>query len=185
MIEHIEKLDIDEVEEKIKALELAREHELLELQGISYLFDGEEYYVTYIESMLYHLDHQINGHDEDIFRELLLSYRRLMTIDREISKLKEHAKYLDEVEECYWKFRTQQDVEEDMDFLDGYFAKYQTYIPDEVETGYIPVGEVEEQHGIKIGKRCRSRNMLPLELNIKNSAEQRAREESRNQDRYR
>lgn len=135
MIEHIEKLDIDEVEEKIKALELAREHELLELQGISYLFDGEENYVTYIESMLYRLDHQINAHDEDIFRELLLSYRRLMTIDREISKLKEHGKYLDEVEECYWKFRTQQDHEEDMDFLDEYFAKYQTYIPDEVETG--------------------------------------------------
>lgn len=57
---------------------------------------------------------------------------------------------------CYKNFTTKQDEDEANDIINKSVEKYATYIPDEVETGYIPVGEVEEQHGIKVVKLNRS-----------------------------
>ncbi|MBR5662609.1 MAG: hypothetical protein IKX00_03025 [Bacilli bacterium] len=50
---------------------------------------------------------------------------------------------------CYKMFKTQQDEDEAIDIINKSVEKYATYIPDEVETGYIPI-EVEEKHGIKM-----------------------------------
>ena len=102
---------------------------------------------------------------------------------------------------CYKQFETHQEENEKKDIIDNSVMKYTTYIPDEVETGYIPVGKVEEQHGIKlvnlkgkpIGRQYKlplvktvpSYKMVPLEQDIKRSCEQRAGEESIQRDRYR
>ena len=47
---------------------------------------------------------------------------------------------------CYEEFTTQQDEDEVRDIINKNVEKYATYIPDGVETGYIPVGEVEENN---------------------------------------
>ena len=46
---------------------------------------------------------------------------------------------------CYKMFKTQQDEDEAIDIINKSVEKYATYIPEEVETGYIPVDEYNEE----------------------------------------
>lgn len=56
---------------------------------------------------------------------------------------------------CYKQFETHQEENEKNDIIDNSVMKYTTYIPDDVETGYIPIGEFDEEE-------CHDINMFEL-----------------------
>ena len=100
--------------------------------------------------------------DQELFCVFLKCNKYLYELETRIKRLEAIKKYEDQVDECYFAYLTQQEDERMMDGGDASAKCFENYIPDEVETGYIPVGEAEEQHGIKIVKLDRG-PVYPIE----------------------
>ena len=47
----------------------------------------------------------------------------------------------EEIDRCYNLFTTKQQEDENLDYYDKKVKKFEKYIPDEVETGYIPIDD--------------------------------------------
>lgn len=121
--------------DRIRDLEKQRKKEVLVLQDISVLFECGEDYSSYINDIINGVDYVINAKDREVLKALLESYRNLMNIDKEILKEKYLRKYIEEVGECYDSYITQQTYDMFKDMNDERDKKFETYIPDEVETG--------------------------------------------------
>lgn len=93
--------------------------------------------------------------DQELFCVLLKCSKYLYELETRIKRLEAIKKYEDQVDECYFAYLTQQEDERMMDGGDASAKCFEKYIPDEVETGYIPTDEFD-------GKECHDINMFEL-----------------------
>lgn len=195
---------MESIEYRLEELKNERIDLLKDLRDAYIEFDpnAEDHYS--IQNVTERLENgYMNAKDEEILLELLTRFKKVVDIDREIRNLEEHKTYEEQVDACYESFITTQERERMMDDGDKSAKMFETWIPEEVETGIVPdENEIEnEHHGIKlvelkgkpIGRQYRlplvksvaSYKTVPLEQDIQRACNQRAAEESMQQDRYR
>lgn len=84
----------------------------------------------------------LNRNEEDLFFDILKANKTISDLDLKIRKLKAKRDYDIQVNICYLQFITKQVKDEHLDESDKEEKYFETYIPEEVETGYF---ESEEE----------------------------------------
>ena len=90
------------------------------------------------ENATKNLDERIlDTRNDNLFFDVLNLYKYLSRIYKRIKELEMLKEYNDQIADCYLSYTTQQDIISMMNDADKDNECYQTYIPDEVETGYF------------------------------------------------
>ena len=142
---------IEDIESNERLIYKPYKENLLELANFAIDFDGKYNFEDYsLERILSRLNKTGNMTeiDDKIFSEILRIKSSLERISRIVREAEEKT-INDQINECWEQYNNSITSSEIL-----------TYIPDDVETGYIPVGEfeAEEKYGITGFPITRSRN---------------------------
>lgn len=145
-----------EYNKKIEFLEKEYEKALQDLKDLQEFYSfylGNE--VNFSSVLKRAVDGTLSNNDKQFLSDLLKCYRYLHEIEERVNKTKSIQEYQKQIADSYFNYQTQQEWNKKLNSADMWDECYQTYIPDEVETGYIPIGEFDEEE-------CHDINMFEL-----------------------
>ena len=117
-------------------------------QALQDLKDLQEFYSFYLGNKVIFsdvlkraIDGTLNKNDKQFLSDLLKCHRYLYEIEKRINQVRSIEKYKDQINYSYLDYTTQQEWDKKLYSTDEYTKCYQTFIPDEVETGYFATEE--------------------------------------------